>query len=103
MLYQLVKEYDLKVKAITFDNSYLTDIAKDNIEKTVNLLGVDHEYFVLDKKILEETYRLSINKSGTACLGCSFIVYYVIHCYAENNQIPYIFYGCFRERMFGKN
>lgn len=102
MLLMLVTKYKMKVKAITFDNGYLSDQAKRNIDNTVKALQVDHEYIHFNQKFLKETYKLSIEKTGAPCLGCSFAMYIAIHDYAWVNDIPYIFHGRSRAQMFGK-
>ena len=42
VLYKLVQDYNLKVLAITYDNSFQSEVAKDYIKTIVDDLKVDH-------------------------------------------------------------
>lgn len=102
MLFMLTTKYKLRVKAITFDNGYLSEQARNNINNTVEILKIEHEYIEFDENFRRETFNLSIIKTGAPCLGCSFAMYIAIHDYARTNNIPYIFHGRSRAQMFGK-
>lgn len=102
VIYQLVHCYKLKIKAVTFDNGFLSDTAKKNIESTVKLLKIDHEYITFDREFLKNSYRVSMDLTGSICLGCSFIMYAAIHDYAIKNSIPMIFHGRSRQQMLSK-
>jgi 3'-phosphoadenosine 5'-phosphosulfate sulfotransferase (PAPS reductase)/FAD synthetase len=39
VLCQMVDKYKLKVAAVTYDNGFLTDFARESIENTINKLG----------------------------------------------------------------
>lgn len=91
MLFMLTTKYKLRVKAITFDNGYLSEQARNNINNTVEILKIEHEYIEFDENFRRETFNLSIIKTGAPCLGCSFAMYIAIHDYARTNNIPYIF------------
>ena len=57
VLYKLVKQYGLKVKAFTLDNSFMSEEAKEKINAIVKELGVEHEYVVYDNAILKKMYK----------------------------------------------
>jgi ATP-utilizing enzymes of the PP-loop superfamily len=46
--YALQKNYGLKVLTVTMDNGFLTDFAKDNVQRVVGALGVDHFFYTPD-------------------------------------------------------
>jgi tRNA(Ile)-lysidine synthase TilS/MesJ len=62
VLYKLVKDYKLKVKAFTVDNGFLSSEAKEKIMRTVNELSVDHEFVKCDLEILRKTYKYTVSR-----------------------------------------
>lgn len=83
VLYKLVKEYKLKVKAYTLDNGFLSDEGKDKINRIISELNVEHEYVVCDMTILKEMYHYIVNKYLSPCIACSFLGYAVMINYAS--------------------
>ncbi len=54
VLYQLVKKHGLRVLAVTLDGGLITEFGYKNMERAKNILGVNHEIFILNqKKILK--------------------------------------------------
>ena len=102
VLYKLINEYGLNVKAVTFDNGFLSDCAKENIQKVVSILNVDHEYISFSKDYLNKTYKRSIKITGSICMGCSFIMYAALHDYAKSNNIHMMFHGRSRGQMLSR-
>ena len=45
VLCQMVDKYKLNVAAVTYDNGFLTDFARESISNTISKLGVDHYYY----------------------------------------------------------
>ena len=82
VLYQLIHTYGLKVKAFTINNGFLSDEAKQNINKTVKEFGVEHEYIEFDPDLLRKVYRYSMKKWLVPCLACSYIGYATMINYA---------------------
>ena len=56
VLYSLVKDYGLHVKAFTMNNGFLSTKARENIDRVVSQLGVEHEYIEFDMKKLQRFY-----------------------------------------------
>ncbi|PXF59972.1 MAG: hypothetical protein C4B58_02130 [Deltaproteobacteria bacterium] len=52
VLYLCRRVFNLKCLAVTFDNGFLSDHAKQNISNACDRLGVDHVYFRLDRGFL---------------------------------------------------
>ena len=75
VLYQLIHKYNLKVKAFTLDNGFLSAEARKNIDKIVKDLNVEHEYIEFDKDVLRKFYRYSMKKWLTPCIACSYMGY----------------------------
>ncbi|MDE6047386.1 MAG: 7-cyano-7-deazaguanine synthase [Anaeroplasmataceae bacterium] len=62
VLYQLVNKYKLKVITYTLDNGFLSEEAKNKIDRLVKELGVVHEYVVCDMRLLKEMYKVMVEK-----------------------------------------
>lgn len=70
VLYMCRKVFNLRCLAVTFDNGFLSDHAKQNITKSCQHLGVDHIYFRLDRNFLMKLYRRFFLKTGFFCPVC---------------------------------
>lgn len=75
VLYKLVKQYGLKVKAFTLDNGFMSPEAKKQIDIIVKELGVEHEYVVYDNSILKKMYKYIVSKFLSPCIACAFLGY----------------------------
>lgn len=70
VLYLCRKRFNLKCLAVTWDNAFLTEHARDNIRNAVDLLGVDHIYYRINKRLLMQLYRFFLLTTGTFCPVC---------------------------------
>ena len=70
VLYLCRREFNLKCLAITFDNGFLSEHARQNIANVCNNLGVDHIYFSLNRDFLRILYRQFFLKTGFLCPVC---------------------------------
>ena len=75
VLYLCRKKYRLKCLAVTWDNGFLSDHAKDNIKRACDILGVDHFYFGLSDPLLMRLYRYFFLKTGFFCPVCMRGIY----------------------------
>ena len=57
VLEQLVSRYHLKIKAFTMNNGFLTEAAKQNIDRMVREFGVKHEYIDYEQALLRKVYN----------------------------------------------
>lgn len=99
VLYKLIHEYGLKVKAFTMNNGFLTDEAKANIDKLVKEFGVEHEYIEYDKEQLRRFYRYSMSKWLVPCMACSYIGYAAMINYASKIDAGVCIHGRSLEQM----
>lgn len=60
----------LKCLCVTFDNGYLSDQARVNIDKALSVTGADHMYYRFNRETMLDLYRLSIEKCGNFCQVC---------------------------------
>ena len=83
VLYKLVKEYKLKVKAYTLDNGFMSPESREKIDRLVAEIGVEHEYVECDTELLREMYRYIVGHYFSPCIACSFLGYAVMINYAS--------------------
>lgn len=70
VLYLCRRVFSLKCLAVTFDNGFLSDHAKQNISNACDRLGVGHVYFRLDRGFLYKLYRKFFLETGFFCPVC---------------------------------
>lgn len=100
VLYKLVKEYKLKVKAYTLDNGFLSDEARTKIDRLVKELGVEHEYVECDMEVLKKTYKYIVSRYLSPCIACSFLGYAVMINYASKVNARVGIHGRSTYQMF---
>ena len=100
VLYQLVNNYNLKIKTCTFDNGFLNNYAKEKINTIVDEFGVEHEYIKFRKEELAPLYNIAIRISGAICMSCEYIVGCGLVKKATNDHIPMAVLGSSRPQIF---
>jgi len=70
VLYLAVKKYGLNVLAYTFDNGFVSDFARKNIETSVKKCNADHIWVKHDAKLIGELYSTTLKHSGEICGIC---------------------------------
>lgn len=100
VLYKLVKEYGLKVKAYTLDNGFMSSEAKEKINKLVKEIGVEHEYVVYDNSLLKTAYKRIVSKYLSPCIACSFLGYAAMINYASRVNARVGIHGRSTYQMF---
>ena len=93
VLYSLVKDYGLHVKAFTMNNGFLSTKARENIDRVVSQLGVEHEYIEFDMKKLQRFYHYSMKKWLVPCIACSYIGYASMVNYASRINAGMVVHG----------
>lgn len=93
VLYQLVKKYNLKVKAFTLDNGFMSQEAKSKILEIVRELQVEHEFVELDQQLVKEMYHQICKKYLSPCLCCSFLGYAIMINYASKIDAAVMIHG----------
>ena len=98
-LLDLLKEkYSLSIISVTVDTGFLSDIAKDNIKKTISNLQADHVFLKAPPEILD-IYRYGFTHPGKSgverdvCDLCDSIIRKEIVQFAVSNNIPLIVDG----------
>ncbi len=96
-LYQLV-ERGWKVHALTLDNGFISEGAKDNVRRSVADLGITHEFATAEA--MNEIFRDSLDRYSNVCQGCYKTIYTIAVARARELGIPVIVTGLSRGQFF---
>ena len=96
-LYKLV-ELGARVFAITLDNGFIAEVAKANVRRATEALGVDHEFVTVDG--MNEIFRDSLERFSNVCNGCYKAIYTIALAKAEELGVPAIVTGLSRGQFF---
>jgi predicted PP-loop superfamily ATPase len=93
VLYLAVRKYHLNVLTYTFDNGFMSDLARKNIERSVEYCGVDHIWVRHDEQLIRELYRTALIHSGEICGICGVGIERSMLKISEAWRIPIILLG----------
>jgi Fe-S cluster biogenesis protein NfuA len=92
-LYLMVKRFNMRPLACTYDNGMLTDLARSNIRNAIDNLGVDHIMVAPDKTELKMMYRHFFMATKNICTVCNQGINAAICKTAVQEGIPLIILG----------
>jgi len=93
VLCQLVDKYKLNVAAVTYDNGFLTDFARESVENTISKLGVAHYYYKPNWDTQKKFYRATVQKLFDPCIACAMGGYFLAIKKCCERQIPFFVHG----------
>ena len=96
-LYQLV-ERGWRVHALTLDNGFIAEGAKENVRRSIADLGITHEFVTTDA--MNEIFRDSLDRYSNVCQGCYKTIYTFAVARAKEMGIPVIVTGLSRGQFF---
>ena len=96
-LYKLV-ELGARVFAITLDNGYIAEVAKANVRRATEALGVDHEFVTVEG--MDEIFRDSLERFSNVCNGCYKAIYTIALAKAEELGTSAVVTGLSRGQFF---
>ncbi len=96
-LYKLV-ELGFTPYALTLDNGFISEGAKDNVRRSVEDLGIDHEFVTNDS--MNAVFRESLAQFSNVCHGCYKTIYSMATQRAVELGIPMIVTGLSRGQLF---
>ena len=96
-LYQLV-ERGWNVHALTLDNGFISEGAKENIRRSVADLGITHEF--ASTPAMNAIFRDSLDRHSNVCQGCYKTIYTLAVARAHEMGIPVIVTGLSRGQFF---
>jgi len=88
----------LKVYAFSLDNGFISDQAKDNINRVCKTLDIDHVYGTTQH--MNDIFVDSLNRYSNVCHGCFKTIYTLAMQFAEEQGINTIFTGLSRGQLF---
>lgn len=97
--YALGRIVDLgtRVLAFTLDNGYISAEAKQNIDRVVGRLGVDHRY--LSTPFIKEILVDSLRRHSNICNGCFKTIYTLAINLAQEVGVKYVVMGLSRGQL----
>ena len=93
ILYLAVKVYNLKVMTMTYDNGFVSQIAKDNMARAVEKMNVKHIVCKPDENLLWRIYKEMLLSSGDICGACGIAIKANMFKVASDYKIPMILLG----------
>jgi hypothetical protein len=90
---KLVSKYKLKILAVTYDNGFLTDYAKNSIANTVSRLGIDHIYYKPKWEAFKLYYQATVKKLFDPCIACGLGGYFLAIKACFERNIPLFVHG----------
>jgi hypothetical protein len=99
-LYLCSKVYALKVLAVTLDNGYLTQPARNNISNALKCCSADHIYYTLNRENSDELFSIFTRKTGDFCNACMRSINYSIEFASRIFRIPLIVKGSGRRVQY---
>jgi len=99
-LYLCTKIYGLKTLAVTLDNGFLTQPAKDNIRNALTSCNADHIFYTINRENSLELYKIFTEKTGDFCNACMRGINYSIEFAARNLKIPLVIKGSGRRVQY---
>ncbi|HOZ14484.1 MAG TPA: hypothetical protein PK784_06820 [Tenuifilaceae bacterium] len=99
-LYLATKVYKLKTLAISLDNSYLSNPAKENIKNALAHCNADHIYYTLSRENTAELFKVFVENTGDFCNACMRGINYSIEFATKAFDIPLVIKGSGRRVQY---
>ncbi len=93
VLYVAVKKLGLHCLAYTMNHGYLSEHARDNVDRACRKLGVEHIYYRLDPILTNRLFALFMRKSGSFCSVCTRAIGMATSRVADMYRVPLIMTG----------
>lgn len=100
VLYQMVKKYGLKVLAVTYDNGFLADFARESIKRTVKTLGVDHQFYKPNWNAHKKFYNVCVRELGDPCVACTIGGFFLAIKACYEGKVPFFVHGRAPSQMY---
>ncbi|MCX4030104.1 phosphopantetheine-binding protein, partial [Spartinivicinus marinus] len=93
-----IKDMGARVLAFTLDNGYISERAKDNINRTAERLGIEHRY--ISTTHMNEIFVDSLQRHSDVCNGCFKTIYTMAINLALEVGVKYIVTGLSKGQLF---
>ncbi len=100
VLYRLIRHYGARTLAFTFENGFLNDYGRANIDRMIRDLGVEHVWVRPSAEVHNALYQKSLRYDGWPCTACFYMFEATMWKLAVDKRIPFIVTGRAPEQMF---
>lgn len=99
-LYVASKVYGLNCLSVTFDNGFLSEQAKVNIQNATQATGTDHLIYHLDQEKALDIFKIFLTKTGDFCSACMRGINHSIESAVMLYRIPLVIKGSGRRVQY---
>lgn len=99
-LYLATKVYKLRTLAVTLDNGYLSNPAKENIKNALANCNADHIFYLINKANMFLLFKAFVERSGDFCNACMRGINYAIEISLKSFNIPMVIKGSGRRVQY---
>lgn len=100
VLYLCTKVYKLKTLAVSLDNGFLSNPAKENIKNALTNCNADHFYYTINRENSRELFKTFLQKTGDFCNACMRGINYAIEISLKSFNIPLVIRGSGRRVQY---
>lgn len=100
VLYLCTRVYQLKTLAVSLDNGFLSNPAKENIKNALASCNADHVYYTINRESSNLLFKTFIEKTGDFCNACMRGINYAIEISVKSFNIPLIIRGSGRRVQY---
>lgn len=93
VLYLCRKRFGLRCLAVSWDSGFMSDHARANIKRAVDILGVDHMWYSINWPLLKRLYRAFFLQTGLFCPVCMRGISLAISAAARAFDVPVVVGG----------
>jgi hypothetical protein len=93
VLYVAQEKLGLKCLAYTLDIGYLSDHARNNVDRACRKMGVEHLYYCMDPGLMNRLFELFMRKTGWFCSVCMRAIQVSTFKIADMYNIPLVIKG----------
>ncbi len=99
-LYLSSQVYKLHTLAVTLDNGYLSQPARDNIRNALANCSADHVFYTLNRENSAELFKTFVQRTGDFCNACMRGINHTIETAVESYRIPLVIKGSGRRVQY---
>ena len=99
-LYLCTKVYGLKALAVTLDNGYLANPARENIKNALACCDADHILYTINRENSDELFKTFVDRTGDFCNACMRGINFSIELASKNFKIPLVIKGSGRRVQY---
>lgn len=93
VLYLCARVYGMNCLAVTFDNGFMTPLAKENIENALKSTNSDHIFYRINATDMNALFKTFMVKTGDFCTACMRAINFSIETAARMFRVPLIVKG----------